>query len=192
MGKRFSRLRAALGYLRPSGSNMAAEIPDAPAGTQLRKFQEFESGKVRIDYTRGEDSKPGELLLYQLSAFGLPAGADNLIFVPFSERAQQHGLAPFGLSIGELGIAEGTKDAKEVAGFQSAKAICRIQEGAPGSARTSQITGVSYRPVAARSYTLPFGRSGTRVLVSEQQSFILQQVEAQTAVTGVNFLPERL
>jgi hypothetical protein len=191
MGRRFNNLRAAIKYLRNIGADPNAPNPEAPAGTQLRRFQEYEAGMINVNYPRAEGSKPGELLIFQLRPFGLPAANTDVYAVPISSRTRTNGLAPFGLSEAELGIDPVTTNARQVEGFIPAKAICRIQTNrTPGSPRTSQITGARYRPIGADSYTLPFGRTTSRPTVSEQKQVILTSVEAVTAITSVSFRAE--
>jgi hypothetical protein len=67
MAKRFARLKYALSTLRtPLGTGV---IPDAPTGTIARKFQDYQAGKVKLNYTRDAASKPGEILKVSILPF---------------------------------------------------------------------------------------------------------------------------
>jgi hypothetical protein len=61
MARRFNNLDAALRYLRPASSGSDGVVPDAPAGTPLKRYQDWKAGKVDIDYPRSASSNPGSL-----------------------------------------------------------------------------------------------------------------------------------
>lgn len=73
MSKRFNNLEAALKYLRPVGATEETEVPDAPAGSQLRQFQDYKGGKRVVTYTRASNSNPGNMTVASLKPFALPA-----------------------------------------------------------------------------------------------------------------------
>lgn len=190
MGKRFNNLDAALKYLRPTTAAEGDEIPDAPAGTPLKKFQDYKAGKVDLDYPRAAASLPGEFNIIALKPFSLPADADAYRTTISDRAAGQYSL--FGLTDTELGIDETLQETdKEAIGYIPAKAICRNITGTTASSKTSKLTGLSYKTKANASYTFPIGRTSANATWSEQKALVVANVAAATGNKSVNFKPEK-
>jgi hypothetical protein len=193
MPKRFNKLDAALRYLRPLSGGDNATVPDAPAGTALKKFQEYRSGKVKIEYTRSNSSKPGETLDVGLRPFAFPAADTRTVRTTISTRAKSN-FGTFELDLAKLGLDETPEPtAIEMAGFKPARAVCRHTTGTtPGSPVPSKITGQSYRTKAAATYTFPIGRTTAEPTWGEQKSAIANKIEGLGGTKSVTFKPEVL
>jgi hypothetical protein len=167
MPKRFNKLNAALKYLRPLSGGENATVPDAPAGTALKKFQDYKSGKIKVEYTRSNSSKPGETLDVSLRPFAFPAADARTILTTISTRAKSS-FVTFELDLAKLGLDETPEPtAIEMAGFKPARAICKHTTGTtPGAATTSKITGNLH--VSHRSHNERAHLGGTKVRDSEQ------------------------
>lgn len=191
MPKRFNKLKAALRYLRPLSGGENATTPDAPAGTALKKFQDYLSGKTKIEYTRSNSSKPGEILDVSLRPFAFAAADARTIRTTISTRAQSN-IGTFELSLVQLGLDETPEaTAIEMVGFKPARAICRHTTGTtPGSPISSKITGQSYRTKAATTYTFPVGRTTNEPTWAEQRSVIANKIELLSGTKSVSFKPE--
>lgn len=190
MVKRFNNLNAALKYLRPTTSTEDGVVPDAPAGTPLKKYQDWKAGKVDIDYTRAASSNPGRIVKVSILPFALPAADTNEYVVPMSNRAQGQ-YALFGLSAAALGIAAVDNNDVRARGFQPAKAACKNVTGTISTTVTSKLTGIPYKTKADAGYTFPFGRTATQATYSDQKSAILALVVAAGETKSVSFQPER-
>jgi hypothetical protein len=191
MAKRFNRLTAALKYLRPLSGGEGATVPDAPAGTALKKFQDYKSGKVKVEYTRSNSSRPGEILDVALRPFAFPAADTRTLRTTMSTRARS-GFTTFELDFAKLGLDDTPEPtAIQMAGFKPARAICRNTTGTtPGSLTPSKITGQSYRSRAAVTYTFPIGRTTAEPTWGEQKSAIANKIEGLSGTKSVSFKPE--
>lgn len=192
MSKRFNNLEAALKYLRPVGANETTEIPDAPASSQLRFYQDFIAGKRIVTYTRAATSNPGDITAAALKPFALPAADTSNFLVPISQRALNN-IAAAGITAAELNIdttPEGIADLIKVNGFTPAKAVIKNVTGTTTSAKTSKITGDPYKAKAGASYSFPFGRSTANPSYSEVKAAITAAVSAAAGNKGVSFKPE--
>ena len=178
-------------YLRPLSGGENATVPDAPTGTALKKFQDYQSGKVKIEYTRSNSSKPGEILDIALRPFAFPAADDRTILTTISARAKSN-IGTFELQLAQLGLDETPEvTAIEMAGFQPARAICKHTTGTtPGSPISSKITGQSYRTKAGVTYTFPIGRTTNEPTWGEQKSAIATKIEALSGNKSVSFKSE--
>ena len=101
MPKRFKTLNAALTYLRPTSGGDDAAVPDAPAGTALKKYQDYRSGKVRLDYTRANSSLPGETKIISLRPFALDKESTVKVTTTVSTRSFGN-IGEFGLTLANL------------------------------------------------------------------------------------------
>lgn len=193
MPRRFNNLDAALKYLRPTGANENTEIPDAPANSQLRFYQDFKAGKRLIKYTREAGSNPGDIKPVALKPFALPSADTSKFLVGASNRALTNFTAA-GIAATDLNIdttPEGLNDVQEVIGFTPARAIIKNVTGTTGSPKTSKITGDSYKSKANDSYTFPFGRgTGDNVVYSQVKGAIAAAVAGATGNKGVSFKAE--
>lgn len=191
MVKRFNNLDAALKYLRPATAAEGDEIPDAPAGTPLKKYQDYKAGKVDLDYPRAAASLPGEFNIIALKPFALPAANTDAYRTTISNRsAGQYAL--FGLTDTELGIDETLQETdKETIGYIPAKAICRNITGTTASSKTSKLTGIPYKSKTNASYTFPVGRTSGNATWSEQKALIIANVAAAAGNKSVTFKPEK-
>jgi hypothetical protein len=192
MSKRFNNLEAALKYLRPPGANDTTEIPDAPSGSQLRKFQDYKAGKRMITYTRATGSNPGDITAAALKPFGLPAASTANFLVDISQRAITN-FSAAGLSATDLNIdttPEGIANLSRVIGFAPARATVRNVTGTSATTKTSKITGDTYKSRASASYTYPFGRSTSNPSYSEVKAAIAAAVANASGNKGVSFRAE--
>ncbi len=190
MAKRFNNLDAALRYLRPTASGSDGAVPDAPAGTPLKKYQDWKAGKVDIDYPRAASSNPGNLVSVSIKPFALPSSATDEYVISISNRSQGQ-YALFGLSVAALGI--NTVDSNDIRaiGFKPAKASCRNVTGATASSKTSKLTGLPYKAKSNVSYTFPFGAITAQPSYSDQKAAIIALVIAAGETKSVSFAPER-
>ncbi|MBD2360051.1 hypothetical protein H6G36_02355 [Anabaena minutissima FACHB-250] len=193
MVKRFNNLDAALKYLRPATVGEDGVVPDAPAGTPLKKYQDWKAGKVDIDYPRAGSSNPGRLNSISIKPFALPAASTDEYVTVISDRAQVQ-YALFGLSAAALGIADVDNNDIRAKGFKPAKASCRNVTGTTASTVTSKLTGLPYKTKADVGYSFPFGAITAQPSYSDQKATILSLVvatSAANAVKSVSFTPER-
>jgi hypothetical protein len=192
MGRRFNNLDAALKYLRPPGATEEAEIPDAPAGTQLRQYQDFKAGKRVVSYTRAAASLPGNIDAVSLLPFALPTTNTTRYLVDCSFRSIQ-GLSNTGLTVENLNIdptPDESANLTKLVGFTPARAVVKNVTGTTASPKTSKITGDAYKAKAGASYTLPFGRSTDKPSYSQVKGEIVAAVANATGNKGVSFKPE--
>lgn len=190
MAKRFNNLDAALKYLRPTTATDDGVVPDAPAGTPLKKYQDWKAGKVDIDYPRTATSNPGRLEKVAIKPFALPSASAIEYSTSISARAQSQ-YALFGLSTANLGIDAVDNDDVQANGYKPAKASCRNITGTTATTVTSKITGRPYKTKADVGYTFPFGRTATNATYSEQKAAIIALVLAAAGNKSVSFTPER-
>jgi hypothetical protein len=190
MAKRFNNLDAALKYLRPASAGEDGVIPDAPANTPLKKYQDWKAGKVDIDYARAASSNPGRIVKVSIKPFALPSADTNEYVVSMSNRAQgSYGL--FGLSAAALGIEDVDNNDVRARGFKPAKANCNNRTGTTATTKTSKLTGIAYKTKPDAGYTFPFGRISTQPSYSDQKAALLALVIAEGETKSVSFQPER-
>jgi hypothetical protein len=190
MTRRFSTLNAALKYLR-TGDGADAPIPDAPAGTPLRLYQDWKAGKRQVNYTRESSSNPGGLDEARIKPFGLPAADTTLVLVDISKRSLE-AIQRTGLGVADLNIVA-AGDANRIYNFTPARATVNVAPaaGGDGVVTTSKITGKKYKKKASDSFTFPFGRgAGEDAAYVKAKSEILGKVSDGTANRSVSFKPE--
>ncbi|NJO63152.1 MAG: hypothetical protein HC836_34525 [Richelia sp. RM2_1_2] len=191
--RRFNNLEAALRYLRPSGATEATEIPDAPANSQLRLYQDYKAGKRIIRYAREAGSNPGDMKAVALKCFALPSSDTTKFLAEISNRSLTN-IAAAGVTPAVLNIdttPDSTADLEKVIGFSPAKAIVKNVTGTTGGPKTSKITGDSYKTKPSDSYTFPFGSGGAGAAsYSEVKGDIAAAVAGATGNKGVSFKPE--
>jgi hypothetical protein len=189
MVKRFNNLDAALKYLRAPGAGADDLAPDAPAGSQLKKYQDFKSGKVKIDYPRAAASLPGNLEEVALEPFAFPAADTTKYLVDFSSRGKGE-VATFGLSLTALNVSETLTGATRAIGFTPARAIVTNVTGTTASSKPSKVTGKSYKSKTKVSYTMPFGSKASNGSYAEVKSAITAAVAGAAGNKSVSFKPE--
>ncbi|MBE8990635.1 hypothetical protein [Nostoc sp. LEGE 12450] len=190
MAKRFNNLDAALKYLRPASSGEDGVVPDAPAGTPLKKYQDWKAGKVDIDYPRAGSSNPGKIVKISIKPFALPAASTDEYVTTISNRAQGQ-YALFGLTAAGLGIAAVDNNDIRAIGFKPAKASCRNVTGTTLTSVTSKLTGIPYKTKADSAYVFPFGAITAQPSYSDQKAAILALVTAAGEAKSVSFIPEK-
>ena len=193
MPKRFHVLKSALRYLRTVGSTEGTAVPDAPAGTQLKKFQDFRAGKTIIKITRATDSLPGNESYCSLKPFAQPASDTTKLLVNLSGRAYTN-LTETALTNVLLAIdstPQGTAGLEKIRGFMPAKVTVSITTAGAGTATSSKITGESYKKKSTKTYTFPFGSGGTNTSYKAAKAAIIAAVSTGTANRGVTFKPEK-
>jgi hypothetical protein len=193
MAKRFKNLDAALKYLRTPGAGADAIGPDAPAGSQLKKYQDYKAGKIKVSYPRTSTSNPGQLDEVAVKPFGLPSTTTARYIVGISRRAKadiaESGLNADALNVSLTDLPEGST---RVIGFTPATATVRIITGTTGTPTPSKITGNSYKKKTAKSYTYPFGSDADAASYSAAKSAIYDAVTNGNENRGVSFKPEIL
>ncbi|MTJ11847.1 hypothetical protein FJR11_04395 [Anabaena sp. UHCC 0187] len=191
MSKRFNNLDAALKYLRPVNATAETEVPDAPAGTPLRKYQDYKAGKVAITYTRATASLPGDIKVIALKPFAFPAASTLVLKSGISNRALIN-IGDYGLTAAEAGIDTAIPaEAQEAVGFTPAKAICKKVTGTTASSTPSKILGSSYKRKTSNTHTIPLGRTTTGASWGAQKGIVLAKVSAAAGNTSVSFKPEK-
>jgi hypothetical protein len=190
MARRFKTLDAALKYLR-TGDDANAAIPDAPAGTPLKLYQDWKAGKRQVSYTRESTSNPGSLDEARIKPFGLPTTDTTLVLVDISKRSLD-AIQRTGLAVTDLNIIA-TGDANRIYNFTPARATVNVgaAAGGDGTLETSKITGKKYKKKASDSFTFPFGRgTGEDAAYVSAKSDILGKVSDGSANRSVSFKPE--
>ncbi|NJL53091.1 MAG: hypothetical protein HC930_14500 [Hydrococcus sp. SU_1_0] len=186
MVKRFSKLEYALKTLRtPTGTGAA---PAAPAGSILKKYQDYAAGSVTLEYPRAADSKQGNILKVSVLPFFFGGGEQTGTIVSLSKRASE------GSTIGSVKAAcnhvvadESVHDERR--GFQPAKATIFDYTGT-NTSQVSKITGVKYQAKGGKSFTLPYGASATEKSESAVRKDIITAVKA-ISTASVSFKSER-
>lgn len=189
MGKRFKTLDGALKYLRSTSDDAGTTNPDAPAGSQLRLYQDYKSGKRTVEYTRAAGSKPGSLDSVVVKPFAFAAADTTLYIVPYSARVKSS-LTATGLSLDTLGSSEELTNGIDAYGFIPAKVTVSVRSGTTTSTPDSKLTGKKYtKKGTTATYTLAFGRTTGNPSYSEQKAALLAAVTAD-ANRGASFKPE--
>lgn len=187
MAKRFKNLEAALNYLRSTSDDGTGVNPQAPAGSQLRRYQEWVAGERSISYTRAAASKPGRIDELAILPFARPSGPK--LIVPVSQRAISN-INVTGLSTTELNVSTELNLAVVRRGFKPAQANVTLLGSGTGS-DNSKITGRRYIKKGNRTYTLPFGAKAT----GDDRSFatVMDEIRAKILegnTRSVSFTPE--
>jgi hypothetical protein len=194
MARRFNNLNAALKYLRPPGATEESVIPDAPAGSQLKKYQDFKAGKQVINIVRAADSLPGNIKSCALKAFGEPVASTDKFLVDISGRALTK-IADTGVTEAILNIdatPEGVANLEREVGFVPARATISIVPSGAGTNTPSKITGDNYKKKATKTYTFPFGAGTDTPSYKQTKAAILAAVASDpTKNRGVSFKPEK-
>jgi hypothetical protein len=174
MAKRFSRLKYALSTLRtPLGSGV---IPDAPAGTIARKYQDYQAGKVKLTYTRTNDSKPEAILRVSILPFHFGGVAGTEAIVAQSARASL-ATAPNEVQTACNQIVVNPELHSKLDRFKPAR-VTVFDYSETKAPETSQITGLAYEKRVGKSYTFPYGASATEKTDSAVRKAILVAVKA--------------
>lgn len=186
MAKRFRTLRNALTYLQ---STTAEGTPvAAPAGSQLKEFQDWYSKQRVITYTRDAASKPGQLDEVAIKPFGVLSTSTTMALVDYSKRAKD-GVSTAGVTAA-LKHAANTTGASKIIGFEPARAVITVVGTGNGTPTDSKITGRKYNKKSNNSYTYPFGQ-GTAAADASYES---RRLDFLTAVANstktVSFRPE--
>lgn len=188
MTRRFSRLRYAASLL---ASTTGGEGQDAPQGTFLRNFQDYASGRTRLNYTRDEDSLPGEIETVAINPFGLAVDTGNLVQVAFSQRVAES--ADLAATITAANHEAVTANIPRAVNFEPAKAVVRrFPATAPTTTVQSQITGIPYRSSGASSFTIPYGASTGNQREGEVRTAIQAAVNNLPGRNAVTFNSEEL
>ena len=191
MPKRFNNLDAALKYLRSTGATQDAVAPDAPAGTQLRKYQDFKAGKIKVSYTRAATSNQIALDPVALLPFSGEASSTDKFIVGLSRRAKNN-LTDAAVTLAVLNITETLTGANKVFGFTPATVTIRNITGTGSANKDSKITGAPYKiKGTSSSFTFPFGTKAATGSYSEVRSAILAAISAD-GNRSASFKPEIL
>ncbi len=186
MPKRFNNLKSALKYLNPRGTD-GESTSEAPAGSQLRYYQDWRAGKRAVEYgDRDAGSKPGDLKRVTVKPFAFAATDTKEYIVDLSTRAENN-ITAAGISLTALGIKKDVSDGVVVANFKPAKVIIAVI-GTTSTPSESKLTGRKYKKKNASSYTYPFGRTSGQSVYSDMVSVTLNTAEASNRV--VSFQPE--
>lgn len=190
MPRRFNNLDAALKYLRSTSDDTGTTNPDAPAGSQLRLYQDYKAGKRTVTYTRATASKPGAADEVVIKPFGLPAADTDEYLTSVSSRSKA-ALATAGLSLTDLGASDTLTNGKTIIGFVPARVTVTSQTGTTTTLTDSKLTGRKYNKNTSKvTYTYPFGRTSGNPSYSEQKAAILAAVTASTS-RSASFKPEK-
>ncbi|WP_374822854.1 hypothetical protein [Aerosakkonema sp. BLCC-F183] len=178
-------------YLQSAGGAGSAEAVQAPAGTQLKKFQDYLGGSITVSYSRNADSQTKGLLAYTGKLFGLK-GEESKALMRVSKRAidgkGNAGIDPtedLQITAGNTGVFNGN--------YVPANAIVSTRNTTGTvSTKDSQLTGRKYKTKGGASYTYPFGRKADTDIIKDRIEAIKTKVGV--AVEGksrsVSFLPE--
>ena len=191
MPKRLNNLDAALKYLRSTGATQDAVAPDAPAGTQLRKYQDFKAGKIKVSYTRAATSNQIALDPVALLPCSGEASSTDKFIVGLSRRAKNN-LTDAAVTLAVLNITETLTGANKVFGFTPATVTIRNITGTGSANKDSKITGAPYKiKGTSSSFTFPFGTKAATGSYSEVRSAILAAISAD-GNRSASFKPEIL
>lgn len=154
--KRFKVLRGALKYLRTSETDVDVTLP---AGTPLRKFQDYDNNKVLVTYTRRTESLPKQLVNGNINPFALPLNAASLTVAKVSKRAIDK--ADVKALFVKGGLDETPNQAaEERKGFIPAKCTVTIPNATlKKTDEPSRLTGIRYSTKGSESFTFPYGKS---------------------------------
>ncbi len=186
MPKRFNNLEAALKYLNPKGSD-GDSTSEAPAGSQLRFYQDWRSGKRAVEYgDRDAGSKPGDLKRVGIKPFALTSASTDVYVVDLSTRAESN-LSAAGVTKAGLGIEDDVSDGTQALRFKPAKIIVAVLATGTTNAE-SKLTGRKYKKRNASSYTFPMGRTTSNATYAAAKFELLSNATASNRV--ISFTPE--
>lgn len=187
MPKRFNNLEAALKYLNPRGTD-GDSTSEAPAGSQLRYYQDWKSGKRAVEYgDRDAASKPGDLKRVGIKPFAFPDADTSLYIVDFSSRAESN-LSAVTLTKAKLGIEDNIENGINTVNFIPAKVVVTVV-GTNTTTEESKLTGRKYKKKNNSSYTFPFGRTSADPNYATAKAELLATAGASNR--AVSFTPER-
>lgn len=154
--KRFKILKGALKYLRTSETDIDVTLP---AGTPLRKFQDYDNNKVLVNYERRAGSLPGTLVDATLTPFALAIGAGSITATKVSKRVTTK--ADVKALFNEAGLDDTPAVAGEPRkGFIPAKCTVIIPNATlKKTNEPSQLTGKRYSTKGSEAFTFPYGKS---------------------------------
>lgn len=196
MGRKFKTLKAVINAFAAKGISTPAEM----TGTALepyRKYLEWTQDETKRRRPDGATPAKGRNVKVGIKAFGLAAVEDAGDEVIIKVNNRVYTIVPAsGGTVGNHALMGWTVAAAGAAlpstftpkaGFKAAKAIIAPLL-ANAVSEISDITGRPYKRNSENSYTVPFGKAGTKKSEFEQQDAIL------LAVTGasITFTPERL
>lgn len=191
MAKRFNNLDAALKYLRSINATEDAVAPDAPAGTQLKRYQDFKSGKIKVEYTRSATSNQIALDPVALLPFSGATGSTDKFIVELSRRSKNN-IAVAAVTLDLLNITETLTGADKIYGFTPARVIIRNTTGTGSVPKDSKITGAPYKVKGtSASYTFPFGSKASAGSYSEIRGAIIAAI-SNDGNRSASFKPEIL
>lgn len=186
MPKRFNNLDAALKYLNAKGTD-GESTSEAPAGSQLRFYQDWKSGKRAVEYgDRDAGSRPGDLKRVGIKPFAFPSADTNLYIVDLSSRAEGN-LTAAGLTKAKLGIEDDVSTGKNTVNFRPAKVTINVV-GTTSTPAESKLTGRKYKKKSGSSYTYPLGRTTSEVTYAAAKAEVLSTASASNRV--ISFIPE--
>ncbi|WP_017314924.1 hypothetical protein [Mastigocladopsis repens] len=188
MGK-YNALNAALKYLRNVGNSEDTPVPNAPAGTQLARYQDYKAGKINVNYVRSAGSNPGDLEEVDVKPFAVAAASTTLAMVDYSQRARNN-IGQTGLSVDALNHVATSANSSRIISFVPARATVVIYGLTDGVATTSKITGRPYKKRNNTSYTYPFGQGADAPNYAAAKAAIANAVAAGNTNRGVSFKPE--
>ena len=191
MPKRFNNLDAALKYLRSTSATADDVAPDAPVGTQLRRYQDFKAGKLKVEYTRDNSSNQIALDPVALLPFANPAASTDKFIVDISRRSKNN-IGSAAVTLDLLNITETLTGADKIFGFTPARVTIRNITGTGVNSKDSKITGAPYKVKGtAASYTFPFGTQASAGSYSEVRGPIIAAISAD-GNRSASFQPEIL
>lgn len=184
MPKRFNNLNAALRYLNPKGTDDGTATGEAPAGSQLREYQDWRSGKRSIEYgDRPDSSKPKNLIPVAVKPFAIPSTDTDEYIVDLSDRADK-GKATASVTDTLLGYKTDLSSAQNVSNFTPARVtISSVGTGATTTA-TSKITGRKYKKKNTSSYTYPIGQTTANKSYKEIKTAIVAAIASGTNLSA--------
>jgi hypothetical protein len=186
MPKRFNNLDAALKYLNPKGSD-GESTSEAPAGSQLRFYQDWKAGKRAIEYgDRDAGSRPGDLKRVTVKPFAFASADTTEYIVDLSTRAETN-ISSAGLTLTALGVKTDTSAGTVIANFKPAKVTVAVV-GTTSTPAESKLTGRKYKKKSASSYTFPLGRTTGDAVYAEAKAAVLAAANAANRV--ITFQPE--
>lgn len=180
-------MKRALELLRTPNSNTPA--PDAPQGSILKNFQDFNSKKTIVSYPRSEDSKPGSIEKVSVLPFYFGGADDKQTLVPFSQRVDDESSLD-GVQSACNHVQADVENHLELRGFIPAKATVTVLSGTT-SQETSKITGIRYQKRNGKSYTLPYGASNAEKAEGNVRADIVAAVNA-LGNAAISFTSEKI
>lgn len=154
MGKRFKNLEAALRYVKNAAGTGE---PNVPANTPLDEYYKYKKEEKVLQYTRRDESKPGELLNVAVRPFAFDPDDEEIYIVDFSKRVSDETRVSALVTASNLTTTI-PDEATIVRGFVPAKCTVSFpNDTLDRDDVPSQITGIPYNKVGKESYTFPYG-----------------------------------